>query len=80
MQAIVTRYIGPTDTKGARIKATAYAGSVTIPWSAELDIYENHYKAAMCLAFKFAWEGKLVGGSMPDDKGYAFVFIGHKGG
>ena len=30
MQAIETRYLGPTNTRGSRIKATAAAGSITI--------------------------------------------------
>jgi hypothetical protein len=34
-QAIVTRYLGATDYRGARVKATAYAGSVTLPWDGE---------------------------------------------
>ena len=36
MQAIQTKYIGPTNTKGARIKAFCAAGSITIPYNYEL--------------------------------------------
>lgn len=29
MQAITTKYLGPTDTKGSRIKVSSYCGSKT---------------------------------------------------
>ena len=75
-QAIVTRYLGPTNFRGARVKASAQAGSVTIPWSHELDVDENHEKAAVALAFKFGWKyRKLAGGGLPDGKGNAYVML-----
>lgn len=77
MQAIVTKYHGPTNHRGARVTARAQAGRVTIPWSHELDIDENHRKAATVLAFKFGWSdhSDLVGGALPDDTGYCFVMV-----
>lgn len=77
-QAILTKYLGPTNTRGARVKAYAQAGSVTIPWSDELDVDANHLKAATCLAFKFGWKGTLIGGGLPDSSGNAYV-IRHLG-
>jgi hypothetical protein len=43
---IRTRYIGPTNTKGARIRATNGARSVTIPYPYELSTEDAHMKAA----------------------------------
>ena len=71
-QAIVTKYIGPTNHRGARIKATAFAGSATIPFDYELGIPAAHEAAARALADKFGWVGDMVGGSTLD--GYCFVF------
>lgn len=32
MQAIVTKYLGPTNHRGSRIKATCWRDSITIPY------------------------------------------------
>ena len=32
-QAIVTKYLGPTKSRGSRVKATASAGSITLAWN-----------------------------------------------
>lgn len=83
-QAIVTKYLGPTNTRGARVKATAYAGSVTIPWDDAKDVDDNHYAAALALAFKFEWVRQhdldkgavhIVGGGLPDGRGNAYVLV-----
>lgn len=71
-QAIVTKYLGPTDCRGARIKATACAGSITVPYDYGLSTQAAHGAAARALADKFGWVGNMVGGSTPD--GYCFVF------
>jgi len=66
MQAIITKYIGPTNVRGARIKATAAAGSVTIPFPHELNLYERHEKAARALLDKLDWDFELASGELPD--------------
>lgn len=74
MQAIITKYLGPTNHRGSRIKATAYAGSVTVPFDYSLDTVERHRAAAMALAAKYGWrEGAWTYGEMPDGSGFAFV-------
>jgi len=75
MQAIQTKYFGPTNTKGARIKATCAAGSLTIPYPHELSGQACHRKAAEALAVKLGWSdhGALLGGQLPDHS-YVFVF------
>lgn len=61
-QAITTKFIGPTNHKGARVKAVAQAGSITVSWDYRLGIDDNHRVAASVLMEKFSWSGKLVGG------------------
>ncbi len=72
-QAIVTKYIGPSNTKGSRIKARAAAGSLTVHLDSALNIENNHAKAAEALANKYKWRGNWFMGGMPDDTGYCFV-------
>jgi hypothetical protein len=73
MMAIETRYLGPTNSRGSRIKATADAGSVTVPYDHALSSTQNHAKAAQALAMKFGWTGSWVGGGLPNSSGYAFA-------
>jgi hypothetical protein len=72
-QAIVTKFHGPTNHRGARVKATADAGSVTVSWDYALGIAENHLAAAVALANKHGWPTNLVGGSLPGS-GYVFAY------
>lgn len=72
-QAIVTKYLGPTDSRDPRIKARAQAGSTVVDWDDALSIEANHAAAARALAVKFDWRGGFVGGAMPDGSGYCFV-------
>ena len=73
MQAIVTKYLGPTDSRGSRIKATAANGeSVTVPYGFSGDEYSRHERAAKALMQKLEWDGEIIGGSLRD--GYAWVF------
>lgn len=74
-QAIVTKYLGPTNFLGARVKASAQAGSITVDWKDELDANENHERAAQYLKNKLSWNGKLVGGGMPDGRGNCYVIV-----
>lgn len=55
MQAIQTKFLGPTDTKGSRIKATCAAGSVTIGYPHELSADTAHWSAAKTLIIKLGW-------------------------
>lgn len=72
-QAIVTKYFGPTNTRGSRIKASASAGSKTVPYDHALNINDNHAAAAKAFAEKLEWEGKWFGGGMPDESGNVYV-------
>jgi len=78
MQAIVTKYLGPTDYRGSRIKATADAGTITVPYDYALSNEALHRVAADALVEKLGWgylasEFYLVAGGLATG-GYAFVF------
>lgn len=77
-QAIITKYIGPTNYRGSRVKATCAAKSVTLPWIDSLNSDENHELAARELADSLGWvfpDYELVGGGMPDNRGNCYVFV-----
>ncbi len=74
MQAIQTKYLCPTNTKGGRIKASSAGGSVTIDYPHELSGMDCHAKAAYALLAKMHWDYKLVGGQLADGD-YAFVMV-----
>lgn len=74
-QAITTKYLGPTDTKGSRVKATAAAGSITVHWDYELNESRNHLAAARALADKFGWSGEWVAGGLPNGAGNVYVDV-----
>jgi hypothetical protein len=74
-QAIVTKYLGPTNTRGSRISVRAQAGRRIYAWDDGLDVDENHTVAAHRFANTMGWSTRLVGGAMPDNTGYVFVMI-----
>ena len=85
MQAIVTKYIGPTNTKGSRIKATCAAGSITVGYhNVDVDVdvapyeAERHQLVAAMLQRKLGWDseyyGRLESGQLPNGD-YAHVFV-----
>ena len=73
-QAITTKYFGPSNVRGSRVKATADAGSITLHWDNALNTEQNHALAARKLAAKLGWVGQWIGGSLPGS-GYAFVMV-----
>ena len=76
MKAISTKVLGPTDTKGLRVKAYDLDNnSVTITWdhSREVITFSNHLLAAQALIEKMGWEFEPYGGATKE--GYSFVDI-----
>ena len=65
MKAIETKYLGPTNTRGSRIKAYDCDGNqITIPYDYALSHEEPHRKAAAAFIDKMGWpKGKLAWGS-----------------
>ena len=71
MQAILTKYLGPTNSRGSRVKAHAQSGSIIINWDHGLSNEDNHLLAAKALMNKYEWHkhsaikdyGHLPGGA-----------------
>ena len=81
-QTIITRFLGPTNHRGSRIKATSWRASVTIPYPHELDTGRAHRAAAEALCVKLAEEEGgwppgawriTAGADLPAGNGYAFI-------
>ena len=72
MQAIRTKYTGPTNTRPSRIIASCDAGKLTVSYDHGLNLDDNHKAAAQKLAAKLQWIGqdyptaKVYGGHLPD--------------
>lgn len=75
MQAILTKFHGPTDHKPARVSAYCEAGKLTCKWDHARTAEQNHWNAAVYLRAQLNWEGDLACGALPNGTGYAFVFI-----
>lgn len=79
-QAIVTKYRGPTNTRGSRFIASAEAWReagafrVTTPMDYALNSEDNHTRAARALAEKRGWHGSWIGGVLPGGE-YVFVRV-----
>ena len=74
-QAIETRYLRATNTKGARIKASAWGGSATVPYNYELEVPDAHRAAADALIAKMGWNGTYAQGGNVNGTGYYFVNV-----
>ena len=88
MQSIQTKYLGATNTIGARIKATCARGSYTIGFPYELSGDAIHIAAASALIERFLaedlrsgtpiesnpWNMPFTTGTLPDGS-VAHVFI-----
>lgn len=80
-QAILSKYIPATNTRGSRIKAWCERGSITIPYPHDLTGAACHRAAVDALLSKFraedgvecSWSRPYVTGGTAD--GYAHVFI-----
>lgn len=74
MQAIITKFLGPTNTKGSRIKATSWSGAVTVSYNHALNVLDNHRAAADAVCAKRGDGWRIVSnGASPDGHGYAFI-------
>lgn len=88
MQAIYTRYYGPTNFRGSRIvaftsgyrsaradgrKALAKELRHSQPYDHSADQGGNHMMAAKALAERLNWEGLWSEGEGPDGRGFVYV-------
>ncbi len=78
MQAIRTKFIGPTNYRPDRIKAECMAGKITVSWDWALNQEQNHAAAAWALINKLDWtrEGKtrIESGTLADHS-YCHVLV-----
>jgi len=89
-QAIYTKYLPATETKGSRIKASCDRGSLTIGYPHEFSGDEVHREAVRQLCRKFIaedvkkygteagkgmWANDFATGGLPKEKGLVHVFI-----
>lgn len=73
----VTRYLGPTDHRGARIRASHLTSgkAVTLPYDQALSDEDNHAKAAIACHYACALGApvSLVRALNRDGNGYTFT-------
>lgn len=75
MQAIVTRFHGPTNSRGSRVTARTDAGRLTVQWDYALG-QGTHAKAAKALATRLGWDGEFHEGWLPGTRGdRVFVLV-----
>lgn len=66
MQAIQTKYIGPTNYRPSRIVAKCDAGKLTVSWDYSLGVDGNHFAACVALMDKLEWNGHVASGTLSD--------------
>lgn len=82
MQAITTKFLGPTNTKGSRIKASCWLKTVIVSWNYALNLEDNHKAAVQHLIGSLnldrankdnsgSWEMVAIGSLA--DSGYAAI-------
>jgi len=72
-KAIVTRYHGPTNTRGSRISCRAEGCPVKYyPFDHDGN---EHERAAQSYRDFMGWTGHMIGGGLPDGTGNCFVFV-----
>ena len=67
-KAITVKYLGPTNSRGARVKASAGGGNVTLPFRHDLSMEQNVAAAVDELLLRYEWDnpytlGELDGGT-----------------
>lgn len=90
MQAIITKYYGPTNTLGSRLTAKCSRGRMSVSYDHARNIEQNHEIAATALCARFLsedifrygsavevnpWAGRRISGQLPSGE-YAHVFVG----
>ena len=85
-QSIVTKYVGPTNFRGTRVKASCDRGHITVSWDSGQNYDENHHYAMAALLAKFAKEdgkpdngwgdaSQWFGAALPNNNGIAWVQV-----
>lgn len=75
MKTITTKYLGATNYRGSRIKATTSSGiSKIVSYDYALNSTPNHENAVHELNKKLGWSGEMIQGS-PNDSGDSFIWV-----
>lgn len=77
MIAITTKYFGPTDKRGARVKAEVNGYTATVPYDYALSDLDMHYAAVKALVekHKLDWDIKtMTWGYTSRDRSGQYVF------
>lgn len=72
-QAIIIKFLGATNTKGTRIKASAESSSVTVPLDYSAGQEQRIRQAVDALLNKLEWSGEYIIGGLPSGD-YVAVF------
>lgn len=85
MQAIRTKYCGPTNTRGSRIQASCEAKTIYVPYNHALNSDANHRAACEELMLAMGWTADksttysgMVGGSHGGAMYWVFVNDWHR--
>lgn len=73
MPTITVKFLGPTNTLGARLKATYRGGSLTIPYDHRKGRVGSSNLAAEALIAKLKWSGQWVGGETQNGRVYVHI-------
>ena len=65
MQAIETKFVGPTNHRSARIRVRCQARTMFVSWDHALGVEGNHDAAAMMLAKSWAGAASGLPAAMP---------------
>lgn len=81
-KAITTAYLGYTEYKPSRVKATATkargdlkAHALTLSYEQGESAARNHATAAKQLVEKLGWHGVYIAGGLPDEKQNVYVAL-----
>lgn len=73
-QAISTKFLHASATRGARVKASCWAGEITVPFDHSKSGAAAYAVAAQALVEKLGWAGTYVAGGFANGD-YVFVNI-----
>lgn len=69
MQAIITKYYGAGNVRGARVVAKSASGlKLSMSYDHVLSADENHKCAAVALCAKYGWTNELLGGGLSNSE------------
>ncbi len=78
MQAILTKFVPPTNSHGQRIKVWSETQKCVVTWDDSQDVADNYRGALKLFLEKFGIYGDpdhWHAGLMPDQTGYCFVYV-----